>query len=1253
MKRTWFIVPVSVWLCAQAAWAQDARGPSATAADADPRAPLLQGDAQPPQNGPTVVLGASYAKNPLVTYVSDSGETTDVEARVGDVVTGEVGFSYGFANRFAIGVQLPVVLTATGTDADGGPALGDIQVFAPIALLKPKDTGFGLAITPYLDIPGGADERQLGDKAVGGGIWAHPGFRTETVSVSGTVGVDLRPVADYSFGTVPSGPWLRYGVAASVALSDHWGIGVEATASSRLYDSLIDTGTPAIALASVRGRANNGLFWAVGAGPALSRGVGSPAVEALLRVGWSPAVSRDPTVLSPVAGGTTLHVLDDDGRAVRNAEVRLGGDVIAHTDANGDVRLPAELKWKKGVVLHSDGFADVDVPEPTDKTAVVAVALHWTPTAFLLRVTDADGKVIPEAFIEFMGPVPAPLPIAVEEGRQRWDLPAGTWVLDVSAPGKGRQIREVAIPRGRGEAMVTDVVLLNDAGKSADLALVITDERGSAVDGAQILIDGKPVGTTTNSGKLTLSGLGEGAHAVSIASELYADVIPPAVKLGKEGSESLAVAMPFRPGSVAVSVKGPDGAVVDALVRFDGPASLPPMAVGSDGTRVFVLRPGEWKMLVSSTTLGLQQRDLVVPEGDHDPLAVDIVLRAAETGSAEFKVAVVDYDGQPVDGAEVLIDGESYGKTSTGGTLSLDGLDPGTRDIEVRAPRFQATQLAKLEISRGYQERLVSLAWNPGTVRVTAKSPDGTPVNAAVRLAGPATAGGSLGPSGVGFFELTPGSWQMLASSQTYGLQTRTIDVTENDANLISVDLVMTPVGGGRAGLALSVVDPEGNPVDSAEVLFDGDSLGETSTGGSLEAGGLPSGTHEVQVKSDQWAPSAVEKVKLTNDKNATVPIKLGWAPGTVQFTVRGPDGPVDDAILRLAGPEVLRPVTVDAQGRRQFVLPPGEWQVLVSSTSLGIRQTTLTVAAGDATPRREEITFGTQVAGSSVVLLRVRDLEGEPVSGAEVKIDDVVRGTTSANGAVLISDLAPGKIRVSVSAPNYVVSAPTTVTIDAGSREIYTTMVALPVSFDVVARQPSGAPVDAKLTFEGPTKVSAVNLGNDGFETVSLPPGHWEVFATAPSLGVKRQTLDIVAGKPVPRLLFDLETARVQVGERDVTFVEKVFFDNDKDTIAAGQDAKLTEVANTLLSRPDILRIEIQGHTDTTGGLTYNMQLSLERAEAVRTELVARGVPPERLLARGYGPLRPIADNASEDGRQANRRVEFVIIEAAAPAEN
>ena len=78
----------------------------------------------------------------------------------------------------------------------------------------------------------------------------------------------------------------------------------------------------------------------------------------------------------------------------------------------------------------------------------------------------------------------------------------------------------------------------------------------------------------------------------------------------------------------------------------------------------------------------------------------------------------------------------------------------------------------------------------------------------------------------------------------------------------------------------------------------------------------------------------------------------------------------------------------------------------------------------------------------------------------------------------------------------------------------------------------------------------------------------------------------------------------------------------------------------------PQLQLVEVQGHCDIRGGHEYNMGLSQRRAEAVRDYLVSKGIEASKLVARGYGLTRPIADNTTKEGMSQNRRVEFVIMQ-------
>ncbi|MHB1185981.1 OmpA family protein [Thiobacillus sp.] len=105
---------------------------------------------------------------------------------------------------------------------------------------------------------------------------------------------------------------------------------------------------------------------------------------------------------------------------------------------------------------------------------------------------------------------------------------------------------------------------------------------------------------------------------------------------------------------------------------------------------------------------------------------------------------------------------------------------------------------------------------------------------------------------------------------------------------------------------------------------------------------------------------------------------------------------------------------------------------------------------------------------------------------------------------------------------------------------------------------------------------------------------------------------------------------------------LEGVNFDFDKSTIRQEDLPNIDKDVATLDSWGNV-NIEVAGHTDSRGSDEYNMSLSQRRAEAVRNYLISKGIAADRLSAKGYGESQPVADNATDEGRFKNRRVELV----------
>jgi outer membrane protein OmpA-like peptidoglycan-associated protein len=132
---------------------------------------------------------------------------------------------------------------------------------------------------------------------------------------------------------------------------------------------------------------------------------------------------------------------------------------------------------------------------------------------------------------------------------------------------------------------------------------------------------------------------------------------------------------------------------------------------------------------------------------------------------------------------------------------------------------------------------------------------------------------------------------------------------------------------------------------------------------------------------------------------------------------------------------------------------------------------------------------------------------------------------------------------------------------------------------------------------------------------------------------------------KQAEEMQADLKDAKIErVGEGiKITFASAILFDVNKSDLRPEAQASVQKLATVLNKYPDT-DVLIEGHTDSTGSHDHNMALSIQRAQAVQGLLTANSVTQDRLRVSGYGPDQPVASNSTDDGRQANRRVEIAI---------
>lgn len=116
-------------------------------------------------------------------------------------------------------------------------------------------------------------------------------------------------------------------------------------------------------------------------------------------------------------------------------------------------------------------------------------------------------------------------------------------------------------------------------------------------------------------------------------------------------------------------------------------------------------------------------------------------------------------------------------------------------------------------------------------------------------------------------------------------------------------------------------------------------------------------------------------------------------------------------------------------------------------------------------------------------------------------------------------------------------------------------------------------------------------------------------------------------------------------VSEKKVVTLEGIYFLFDSYRLTPEAVAILDQQAVILKEHPET-KVEVGGHTDSIGTISYNLALSKRRARAVRSYLISKGISRERLMVKAHGASRPVASNETEEGRAKNSRVELNVLE-------
>ena len=280
---------------------------------------------------------------------------------------------------------------------------------------------------------------------------------------------------------------------------------------------------------------------------------------------------------------------------------------------------------------------------------------------------------------------------------------------------------------------------------------------------------------------------------------------------------------------------------------------------------------------------------------------------------------------------------------------------------------------------------------------------------------------------------------------------------------------------------------------------------------------------------------------------------------------------------------------------------------------------------------------------------LSVESPPGGDAAGGSVNGSSQVGG--AASDLVKESPDASGSVKESPDASGLVKESPLRGPVNGSTRSV-TSQESDPVvllSGTVLNQQTGKVPEDASVTYEdlsnGKVLGQAKPDPTTGKYKLVLPYGkNYGITAKAKGLIPTSTNLDLTTARGRYLELDDRDLSMVPLVKGNTATINNLFFDLGKATLKPESEPELKRILQVMKENTALV-IEISGHTDNTGSDEINNKLSLERANAVKENLLKGGIDQARIKTRGYGKSKPKADNATEEGRQINRRVEIEIL--------
>jgi outer membrane protein OmpA-like peptidoglycan-associated protein/opacity protein-like surface antigen len=286
----------------------------------------------------------------------------------------------------------------------------------------------------------------------------------------------------------------------------------------------------------------------------------------------------------------------------------------------------------------------------------------------------------------------------------------------------------------------------------------------------------------------------------------------------------------------------------------------------------------------------------------------------------------------------------------------------------------------------------------------------------------------------------------------------------------------------------------------------------------------------------------------------------------------------------------------------------------------------------------------------------------GISISGVVIKFEgtDLSNIITDNSGTFTSCPLNPGPVKLDFFKEGYqpVALEGMIVTGQTITQEIAMKKLTLIGAVAGMVTDTTGRPLAAVITFNNTALPPAATDPETGVYFVKMTPGSYEMTVSAQ--GYVSRTINIQIKNMIKTIVnFTLEPTQaapppvpaaekkprviLEKAKKKIEITEAIHFEIGRATILEDSYSLLNEIAQVLQDNPDI-NVRVEGYTDNVGSPSYNLRLSKLRAEHVMKYLIRDGISPDRLTAKGFGMMNPIASNDTAAGRAKNRRVEFTI---------